>query len=87
MQIMGLDHIMVAATDLDRSDEFYRLIFGKAAQRTTSPARLWYDVGTHTRLGVEQVGPGERPSFHHLLCASPASIGVKLRSGSRRSAP
>ncbi len=66
VQIMGLDHIMVAATDLDRSDEFYRLIFGKAAQRTTSPARLWYDVGTHTRLGVEQVAPGERPSFHHF---------------------
>jgi catechol 2,3-dioxygenase-like lactoylglutathione lyase family enzyme len=66
VQIMGLDHIMVAATNLDRSDEFYGRIFGKAAQRTTNPTRLWYDVGTHTRLGIEQVAAGERPSFHHF---------------------
>ena len=66
MQIMGLDHIMVAATNLDRSDEFYGRIFGKAALRTTNPARRWYDVGAHTKLGVEEVAAGERPSFHHF---------------------
>lgn len=65
VQVMGLDHIMVAATDLERSDKFYSLIFGRAAL-TTNPARLWYDVGGHTKLGVEKVAPGEKPSFQHF---------------------
>jgi catechol 2,3-dioxygenase-like lactoylglutathione lyase family enzyme len=66
VQIMGLDHIMVAVTDLDRSDKFYSLIFGPAASRSQNPARLWYDIGSHTRLGLERVAAGEKPSFHHF---------------------
>ena len=66
VQIMGLDHIMVAVTDLDRSDEFYSLIFGPASARTTNPTRRWYDVGGHTRLGLQSVAAGEKPSFHHF---------------------
>jgi catechol 2,3-dioxygenase-like lactoylglutathione lyase family enzyme len=66
VQVMGLDHIMVGATDPERSDKFYGLIFGKASARTANPARFWYDVGGHTKLGVEKVASGEKPSFQHF---------------------
>jgi catechol 2,3-dioxygenase-like lactoylglutathione lyase family enzyme len=63
---VSLDHIMVAATDLERSDEFYSLIFGAASARTRNPDRIWYDIGDTTKLGLQRVGAGEKPSFHHF---------------------
>lgn len=66
VHIRGLDHLMVAVGDLARSERFYTLVFGPPAERTSNPDRIWYDVGTHTRLGLQAVAAGESPRFHHF---------------------
>jgi len=72
VQIRGLDHLMVAVSDLGRSERFYGLIFGPAAERSRNPDRVWFDVGTHTRLGLQRVEPGEQPRFHHFALRAAA---------------
>lgn len=66
VHIRGLDHLMVAVSDLSRSEQFYSLVFGPPVARTRNPERIWYDVGTHTRLGLQSVTAGEPPRFHHF---------------------
>jgi catechol 2,3-dioxygenase-like lactoylglutathione lyase family enzyme len=61
---IGLDHIMLAVSDLDKSAAFYQKIFGKEASRTSKPARVWFQVG-NTKLGLEAVNPGEQPRVDH----------------------
>jgi hypothetical protein len=33
--------------------------------RTKKPDRVWFQLA-HTRLGLEQIAPGEKPSIHHI---------------------
>jgi catechol 2,3-dioxygenase-like lactoylglutathione lyase family enzyme len=65
---MGLDHIMLNVTDVEKSGRYYRLLFGKEWSRNTNPDRLWFQVGG-TRLGIQSVKPGESPKVDHF-CVS-----------------
>jgi len=62
---LGLDHIMLNVTDLERSAKYYRLLFGKEWSSNTNPERLWFQVGG-TRLGLQAVKPGESPKVDHF---------------------
>jgi catechol 2,3-dioxygenase-like lactoylglutathione lyase family enzyme len=72
VQPIGLDHIMLRVSDLERSVAHYRRFFGMEASRTRNPARVWFGVAK-TRLGLEQVAAGEAPSVHHI-CVRVARI-------------
>ena len=61
---IGLDHIMLMVSDLDRSAAFYRKFFGMDESRTTKPARVWFRVG-NTRLGLELAPSGQQPRVDH----------------------
>jgi catechol 2,3-dioxygenase-like lactoylglutathione lyase family enzyme len=65
---MGLDHIMLNVTDIEKSAKYYRLLFGKEWSRNTDPDRLWFQVGG-TRLGIQAVKRGESPKVDHF-CVS-----------------
>jgi catechol 2,3-dioxygenase-like lactoylglutathione lyase family enzyme len=82
VQPMGLDHVMLSVSDLEKSAKYYRLLFGKEWSRNTNPDRLWFQVGG-TRLGLQTVKPGESPRVDHF-CVSvagydPATVTTGLK--------
>src|SRR5579872_4465170 len=52
VQAIGLDHIMLTVSDLEKSAAFYRKFFGMENSRTKKPGRVWFAV-ENTRLGLE----------------------------------
>ncbi len=62
VEAVGIDHIMLAVTDLEAADKFWGIFFGDA---TRQDGRLWYQVA-NTRLGLQRVATGEQPRIHHL---------------------
>jgi catechol 2,3-dioxygenase-like lactoylglutathione lyase family enzyme len=79
---MGLDHIMLNVTDIEKSAKYYRLLFGKEWSKNTNPDRLWFQIGA-TRLGIQAVKPGESAKVDHF-CVSvagydPATVTAGLK--------
>ena len=64
-QVIGPDHLVLRVTDLEKSAAHYKKIFGPELPRTKKPDRVWFQVA-RTRLALELVGAGEKPSIHHL---------------------
>jgi hypothetical protein len=56
---IGLDHIVAAVSDLEKSAAHYRKIFVPAVRDKN---RVWFQLAD-TRLGLEQVAQGEKPRF------------------------
>ena len=63
---LGLDHILLRASDMERSAAFYQKVFGVAPQRTATPQRIWFQIGSG-RLGLSPVGAG--PGVDHFCVA------------------
>lgn len=79
VQPIGLDHIMLHVSDLERSVVHYRKFFGTEASRTKNPARVWFGAAK-TRLGLEQVAAGETPSVHHICVRVARVIPDRLKA-------
>jgi catechol 2,3-dioxygenase-like lactoylglutathione lyase family enzyme len=79
---LGLDHIMLSVTDVEKSAKYYRLLFGKEWSKNTNPDRIWFQIGG-TRLGIQNVKQGESPRVDHF-CVSvagfdPAAVTSELK--------
>jgi catechol 2,3-dioxygenase-like lactoylglutathione lyase family enzyme len=61
---MGLDHITVSVTDIERSAAHYRKLFGQEILREKNPQRVWFKLAG-TKLALESVTPGQKPGFSH----------------------
>jgi catechol 2,3-dioxygenase-like lactoylglutathione lyase family enzyme len=61
---IGLDHITVSVTDLDKSAAHYRKLFGPELSREKNPQRVWFKLAD-TKLLLEAVPPGQKPGFSH----------------------
>jgi catechol 2,3-dioxygenase-like lactoylglutathione lyase family enzyme len=59
------DHVMLHVSDLDRSVEHYKKIFGTEVSRTKKPERVWFGAA-RTKLGLELASSGEKPTIHHI---------------------
>jgi catechol 2,3-dioxygenase-like lactoylglutathione lyase family enzyme len=64
------EHVMLHVSDLDRSVEHYKKLFGpevhtKEVSRAKKPERVWFGAAK-TKLGLELVAPGEKPGIHHV---------------------
>lgn len=92
---IGLDHIMISVTDVDRSAAHYRKLFGMEQSRERN-GRVWFRLA-ETRLGLEAVLPGEKPRFSHFCVkvagfdrASATSrlraLGLKVEPGAEKGA-
>jgi catechol 2,3-dioxygenase-like lactoylglutathione lyase family enzyme len=66
---------MLHVSDLDRSAEYYKKFFGPEVARTKKPERVWFGAAG-TRLGLELVASGEKPSIHHV-CVRVAGFDKK----------
>jgi len=69
------DHVMLRVSDLDRSTEHYKKLFGPEVSRTKKPERVWFGAA-RTKLGLELVAAGEKPSIHHV-CVRVAGFDKK----------
>jgi catechol 2,3-dioxygenase-like lactoylglutathione lyase family enzyme len=78
-QAVAPDHIMLHVSDLDRSSEHYAKLFGAELSRTRKPARVWFSAAK-TKLGLEPIAAGEKPSVHHV-CVRVAGFDKKVAMG------
>jgi catechol 2,3-dioxygenase-like lactoylglutathione lyase family enzyme len=74
------DHVVLHVSDLDRSVEHYKKLFGpvvrtKQVSRTKKPERVWFGAA-RTKLGLELVASGEKPGIHHV-CVRVAGFDKK----------
>jgi catechol 2,3-dioxygenase-like lactoylglutathione lyase family enzyme len=65
VQAIGLEHIVLLVSDLDKSAEFYARFFGREVSRTKNPARVWFSAAK-TKLGLEQAVAGQQPKVDHF---------------------
>src|SRR5262249_29934934 len=80
---MGLDHIMLNVSDVEKSAKYYGLLFGKEWSRNTNPDRVWFQIGG-TRLCIQARKTGESPKVDHF-CVSvagydPATVTAGLKA-------
>ncbi len=91
---IGLDHIMLSVTDVDRSVAYYRKLFGAEESIDRNPRRVWFKLAD-TKLGLEAAPAGQKPSFSHfavkvagfhraLVAARLEKLGVSVEPGSEK---
>jgi catechol 2,3-dioxygenase-like lactoylglutathione lyase family enzyme len=91
---IGLDHIVLAVTDLDKSAAHYGKLFGAEQSRERNPQRVWFKLAD-TRLGLEAAPAGQKPSFSHfcvkvagfnraVATARLQKLGVNVEAGGER---
>ena len=52
---LGVDHVLLQVSDVERSLAYYRALYGAAAERPRDASgRVWFQLERGTRLGLEQ---------------------------------
>ena len=74
----GVDHVLLRVTSLEKSLPYYRLVYGTAAERPRDAnGRVWFHLERNTRLGLEQVSPGQAPAIaHYAIKVAPFDRGA-----------
>jgi catechol 2,3-dioxygenase-like lactoylglutathione lyase family enzyme len=91
---IGLDHILLSVTDVDRSVAHYRKLFGAEESRGRNPRRVWFKLAG-SKLGLEAAPAGQKPGFSHfavkvagfqrsLVTARLGKLGVNVEPGSEK---
>ena len=64
---IGVDHVMLDVANLERSLSYYRAVYGAAAEAPREPSgRVWIRLERATRLGLQQITDGRKPSISHF---------------------
>lgn len=91
---IGLDHIMISVTDVEKSAAHYRKLLGKEASTDRNPQRIWFNLAD-TKIGLEAAPAGQKPSFSHY-CVKVAGfnksqatarlekLGIKVEPGAEK---
>jgi catechol 2,3-dioxygenase-like lactoylglutathione lyase family enzyme len=62
---LGLEHVVLRVSDIERALPFYRMFFGAETTRTASSGPVWFQVA-RTRLGLVSAAAGEPPRIDHF---------------------
>ncbi len=64
---IGVDHVLLKVSDVERSLSYYRLVYGAQAEapRRAGDARVWFNLERGTRIGLQKVASGETPRIGH----------------------
>jgi predicted enzyme related to lactoylglutathione lyase len=64
---IGVDHVMLHVTNVERSLPYYRLVYGTQteAPRRSGDRRVWFNLERGTRIGLQQAASGEAPRIGH----------------------
>lgn len=91
---IGLDHIMISVTDVEKSAAHYRKLLGQEASTERNPQRVWFKLAD-TKIGLEAAPTGQKPSFSHY-CVKVAGfnksqatarlekLGIKVEAGAEK---
>lgn len=71
---VGMDHVLMRVSDMDRSLAYYRLMYGEGLESrdAENPERIWLQLEARTRLGLEPAPSGQAPRLERF--------GIKVRS-------
>lgn len=78
LQPIGLDHIVLAVSDLERSAAYYAKLFGPPLSQSKKPQRIWFEIA-RSRMALEPVSPGNHPDI--------ARVCVKIAGFNRHATP
>jgi catechol 2,3-dioxygenase-like lactoylglutathione lyase family enzyme len=78
IQAIGLDHIVLAVSDLERSSAYYAKLFGPPLSQSKKQERIWFGIA-RSRLALEPVSAGSNPAI--------ARVCVKIAGFNRHSTP
>jgi hypothetical protein len=69
---------MLRVSSLEKSLPYYRLLYGTAAEQPRDAnGRVWFHLERNTRLGLEQVTPGQAPAIsHYAIKVAPFDRGT-----------
>jgi hypothetical protein len=64
---IGLDHVLLHVSDIEKSLPYYHLVYGAniKSTRQTNPDRLWLQLEANTRIGLQKVPAGQKPRIEH----------------------
>jgi len=62
---VGLEHVLLAVSDLERARRYYRLVYGEGIETPdrAAPGRIWLKLARNTRIGLERAGQNATPRF------------------------
>jgi catechol 2,3-dioxygenase-like lactoylglutathione lyase family enzyme len=63
---VGVDHVMLLVSDLDKSLPYYRLVYGPGVESPRENGRVWLRLANNTRIGLEKTSAGRAPSIGHF---------------------
>jgi catechol 2,3-dioxygenase-like lactoylglutathione lyase family enzyme len=64
---LGMDHVLLLVSNLDRSLPYYRQVYGQSAERPRDAnGRVWFQLEKGTRVGLQQIADGRPPSISHF---------------------
>jgi catechol 2,3-dioxygenase-like lactoylglutathione lyase family enzyme len=81
---LGVDHVMLNVSSLDRALPYYRAVYGTAAERPRDAAgRVWFELNRNTRIGMRQVSSGGAKIEHYAIKVAPfdrAAVTARLKA-------
>ena len=64
---LGVDHVMLDVSSLEKALPYYRAVYGPSADGTREPGgRMWINLKKNTRLGLQPVKDGAKPTIDHF---------------------
>lgn len=64
---LGVDHVMLDVSSLEKALPYYRAVYGPAAEGTREPGgRVCINLEKNPRLGLQPVKDGAKPSIEHF---------------------
>jgi catechol 2,3-dioxygenase-like lactoylglutathione lyase family enzyme len=63
---LGVDHVMLRVSNLEKSLPYYRLVYGSGVEGPRENGRVWLRLERNTRIGLEQVNAGGMPAIGHF---------------------
>ena len=62
---LGLEHVLLAVSDLPRALRYYRFLYGEGLETRDAevPERVWFNLARNTRIGIEPAERGASPHF------------------------
>jgi catechol 2,3-dioxygenase-like lactoylglutathione lyase family enzyme len=76
IEAIGLDHIVLTVSDMEKSSAYYTKFFGTPVSRSRKPERIWFGVA-QTRLALEPVAAGSKPAIERV-CLKIAGFDKRL---------
>jgi predicted enzyme related to lactoylglutathione lyase len=64
---IGVDHVLLLVSDIERSLPYYRFVYGAKAEapRRSGAPRVWFNLERGTRVGLQNAASGEAPRIGH----------------------